>query len=182
MKALSIKIIVIFTNNFDEILKIFFRSSIGYIKNCDVIDIPQAIAKIKTGFPFQKNSPYLKIFNRKIKDLKEKGILSKIINKHRLTPRNCQTSSATTIDVEDCFTAYLIWACGLVLGLLFLMVEKSFIDKKKRSRINETDKELSYQDLKELLEEKNCHIELLKIQQENMMHTNQELLKKLDRI
>ena len=137
---------------------------------------------MKTAFPFQKDSPYLKIFNRKLKELKEKGIISKIISKHRLTPRDCQTSAATSIDVEDCFTAYLIWAFGLILGLLFLMVEKSCTAKMKRSKINKTDKELSYQDLKKILEEKNSYIELLKIQQENMMHTNQELLQKLDRI
>ena len=64
------------------------------------------------SYGFQKDSPYLGLFNHYIKELREKGILNQISNKYDTGAQVCPDESGKPLGFESCFTAFLALLAG----------------------------------------------------------------------
>ena len=100
---------------------IVFRFSPEY-KNCDIIIIPKRLAIEHLSFGFQKNSPYLQLFNYYIKRMQESGIVDQIFAKYELHEQECPSPSLS-LGFENCISAFFLIIGGLILSIILLIVE-----------------------------------------------------------
>jgi hypothetical protein len=105
------------TNNY-----VFFSTYPEFI-NCDVIAIPTKYDFKPYAYGFQKDSPYLDLFNFYIKELREKGVLKQILKKHESQSQICPDYSGKSLGFGSCFTAFVILIAGLCLGLCLFTFE-----------------------------------------------------------
>jgi hypothetical protein len=75
------------------------------------------------AYGFQKDSPYLGLFNHYLKEMKERGTLKKILNKYESQPQICPDSSGLPLGFDNCFTAFMAWIVRVVIGLVLLLIE-----------------------------------------------------------
>ena len=91
--------------------------------SCKIIAIPEKYDFKPYAYGFQKNSPYLPLFNHYLKEMKEKGSLKQIQDKFAPPPQFCPDVTGQPLGFESCFTAFLILIGGLVIGLMLLAIE-----------------------------------------------------------
>ena len=75
------------------------------------------------AYGFQKDSPYLGLFNHFLKEMREKGSLKQILNKYESGAQVCPDESGKSLGFESVFTAFLALLSGLVLGFILLILE-----------------------------------------------------------
>ena len=75
------------------------------------------------AYGFQKDSPYLGLFNHYLKEMREKGALKQILNKYESGAQACPDESGKPLGFESCFTAFLALLFGFLLGFILLLVE-----------------------------------------------------------
>ena len=75
------------------------------------------------GWPFQKFSPFLDIFNFYIGEKIEKGNWNAITNRYAPKPQICPDMSGKPIEFANCFSAFLILICGVILAFLLFGLE-----------------------------------------------------------
>ena len=75
------------------------------------------------GWPFPKFSPFLDIFNFYIGEKIEKGNWNAITNRYSPRPQICPDMSGKPIEFPNCFTAFLILICGVILAFLLFGLE-----------------------------------------------------------
>ena len=63
-------------------------------------------------YGFQKDSPYLGLFNHYMKEMREKGVLKQILNKYEIGTQVCPDESGKPLGFESCFTALLVLLSG----------------------------------------------------------------------
>ena len=85
----------------------YFRAFPEYAA-CEVIAIPAKYDFKPYAYGFQKDSPYLGIFNHYLKDMREKGSLNQILKKYEAAPQVCPDSSGLPLGFDSCFTAFLL--------------------------------------------------------------------------
>ena len=102
----------------------FFRYFEEYV-SCKLIAIPGRYDFKPYAYGFQKDSPYLPIFNHYIKEMQEKGALDKILDKYSPSPQNCPDLTGVALGFDSCITAFLVLIGGGVLGLFLLAIELS---------------------------------------------------------
>ena len=90
---------------------------------CEVIQIPSKYDFKPYAYGFQKDSPYLQLFNHYLKEMREKGTLKKILNKYKAAPQVCPDSSGLPLGFESVFTAFLLLVGGIILGLILFCIE-----------------------------------------------------------
>ena len=75
-----------------------------------------------------KNSPYLKLFNYKINQYKEHGVLAKMgaFTKVRKEDIKCPSEHIESIGYETIFSAFVILGVGLICSLLYILAELTF--------------------------------------------------------
>ena len=105
---------------------IFFRFTKEYV-NCEVIDVPSKFNINRYAFAFQKDSPYLPIFNYYLKLLDQQGTFHKLKKKYQVLPQNCQGSGGSAIGFESTLTAFLAFILGMLLGMVLLIIERLYI-------------------------------------------------------
>jgi hypothetical protein len=91
--------------------------------DCQLIAIPAKYDYKPYAFAFQKDSPYLGLFNHFLKEMKERGALKKVLNKYQSQPQVCPDSSGLPLGFDNCFTAFMAWIAGLSLGIVLLLIE-----------------------------------------------------------
>ena len=91
--------------------------------DCKIVVTEGKYFKRPYAWTFQKNSPYLDIFNFYIQELIQKGQWNAIINKYQAQPQVCPDLSGMPIEFANCFTAFLCLIGGAFLGILFLCIE-----------------------------------------------------------
>jgi hypothetical protein len=84
------------------------------------------------GWIFQKNFPYVSLFNYVLTNLKEVGLLDKLMKKQLELIKagdTCEVSSFQAIDFGNVVLAFIMLAIGIVVSLVLLGVEnlKRFI-------------------------------------------------------
>ena len=90
---------------------------------CEVIAIPAKYDFKPLTYGFQKDSPYLPLFNYYMKDMREKGSLKQILNKYKAAPQVCPDSSGLPLGFDSCFTAFLALIGGMSTGLICFIIE-----------------------------------------------------------
>ena len=75
------------------------------------------------AFGFQKNSPYLPLFNFHIKKMIEKGSFEKHYQQFQPHPQVCPDSAGKPLGFNSTLTGFLAYAAGLILGLIILIFE-----------------------------------------------------------
>ena len=90
---------------------------------CEVIAIPAKYDFKPYAYGFQKDSPYLPLFNHYLKEMREKGTLKQILNKYQAAPQVCPDSSGLPLGFDSCFTAFLALIGGMATGLICFIVE-----------------------------------------------------------
>ena len=101
---------------------IIFSSLDEYV-SCKLIAIPGRYDYKPYAYAFQKDSPYLPIFNHYIKEMQEKGVMDQILEKYAPAPQICPALTGVALGFESCFTAFLVLISGAVLGIILLIVE-----------------------------------------------------------
>ena len=107
------------------------------------------------GWPFPKFSPFLDIFNFYISEKIEKGNWNAITNRYKPKPQICPDMSGKPIEFPNCFTAFLILICGVILAFLlfglefamkpfdpiFDVIRKNLGDKSNKDQIRAMDRD-----------------------------------------
>ena len=91
--------------------------------NCEILAIPEKFRYTPYGLALQKNSPFLKLINHYLIEMRDKGIYQKIISKYEPGPQICPDSSGLPIGFENCFTAFLCLLGGMAIGLILFIIE-----------------------------------------------------------
>jgi hypothetical protein len=88
-----------------------------------VIAIPAKYAFKPMAYGFQKDSPYLDLFNYMIKEMKEKGSYDKIAANYKPPPQFCPDTSGQPLGFDSCITVYLIIIAGFSVCICLLFIE-----------------------------------------------------------
>ena len=92
--------------------------------SCKIIAIPAKYDFKPYAYGFQKDSPYLPLFNHYLKEMREKGSLKQILDKFAPPPQFCPDLTGQPLGFDSCFTAFLILIGGLTIGLILLVIEQ----------------------------------------------------------
>ena len=65
--------------------------------SCELLAIPAKYGIRSQAFAFQKNSPYLDLFNYYLKAMDETGTSDRILEKYKPLPQNCPDKSGKPI-------------------------------------------------------------------------------------
>jgi hypothetical protein len=87
------------------------------------MEIPAKYDVKPYAYGFQKDSPYLDLFNFMIKELKEKGSYDKIAANYEPPPQICPDISGQSLGFDSCITCFLIILAGLSACICLLMIE-----------------------------------------------------------
>jgi hypothetical protein len=91
--------------------------------NCELIAIPAKYDFKPRAYGFQKDSPYLDLFNYMLKELMEKGTYDKIAASYEAVPQFCPDTSGQPLGFESCITLFLIILAGLSTCICLLFIE-----------------------------------------------------------
>ena len=92
-------------------------------KKCQILALPEKYQLQPFGFAFQKDSPYLDIFNFYINNLRESGALTRIFKDVEPAPQDCPKMEGTSLGFNNCFGAFLVMIVGVGTGILLLIAE-----------------------------------------------------------
>ena len=99
-----------------------FRSFPQY-SECKIIAIPAKYNFKPYAFGFQKDSPFLPMFNFYLKEMREKGSLKKILDKYESPPQVCPDLNGEPLSFSAVFTAFGILCFGAILGIFIFALE-----------------------------------------------------------
>ena len=140
--------------------------------SCKIVAAPAKYDFKPYAYGFQKDSPYLGLFNHYIKELGEKGALKQILNKYETGTQVCPDESGKPLGFESVFTAFLALLSGFLMGLVLFVVENiprimncsiPFLDAYDKGNFTNQDVE-GYEDQRQqdlILARKNAAIQSL---------------------
>ena len=91
--------------------------------SCELLQIPSKYDFKPYAYGFQKDSPYLPLFNYYLKEMREKGRLEKIMLDYEVADQVCPDLSGLPIGFDSCFTAFLVLLVGMAVGLISFCLE-----------------------------------------------------------
>ena len=145
------------------------RSTDAYV-NCEIVATPGKYDFKPYAFGFQKDSPFLPLFDYYLNEMKEKGILKQIQVKYEPPPQVCPDYSGKSLGVGSVFAAFGLLVFGAVIAVILFCLEKLTIAFGMKCSIfnsygvvDHLD-EFDENDTMMLLESKNNEILLLKKQ------------------
>ena len=100
-----------------------FRNSDAYI-NCKIVATPGKYNLKPVAYGFQKDSPFLPLFNYNLNKMKEKGILKQIHVKYEPKPQICPDYSGKSLGVSSVFSAFGVLFSGFGIALILFGLEK----------------------------------------------------------
>ena len=121
-----------------------------------------------TAYGFQKDSPFLPLFNYYLNVIKEKGNVEQILRKYEPPPQICPNYSGKSLGFSSVFAAFGVLFSGVGIALILFGLEKLTLSfGMKWSIFNsygvvDHPDEFYENDAMELLESKNNEIVLLK--------------------
>eukprot|EP00094_Tigriopus_californicus_P010031 TCALIF_09674-PA protein Name:"Protein of unknown function" AED:0.38 eAED:0.38 QI:0/0.33/0/0.5/0.66/0.5/4/0/546 len=113
-------------NDPDYVLYDNFYSSrtYGAYRRCQIIDVPQIYDQKVFAYGFQKNSPFLPIFNFHLKRMLERGSMNQVVEKYlSVAGQQCQDLSGAPLGFENCFTAFLLFLIGCLVSVVIIFGE-----------------------------------------------------------
>jgi hypothetical protein len=99
------------------------RTLDAYI-NCKIVATPGKYDFKPYAFGFQKDSPFLSLFNYNLNEMKEKGSLKQIQVKYEPPPQICPDYSGKSLGVGSVFTAFGVLVSGVGIALILFGLEK----------------------------------------------------------
>ena len=145
----------------------FCRNLDAYI-NCKIVATPGKYNFKPVAYGFQKDSPFLPLFNYNLNKMRERGSLNQIKVKYEPPPQVCPDYSGNSLGFLSVFSAFGLLFSGVGIALILFGLEKltqSFGMKwsifNSYGVVDHPD-EFYENDAMELLESKNNEIVLLK--------------------
>ena len=99
------------------------RTLDAYI-NCKIVATPGKYDFKPYAFGFQKDSPFLPLFNYNLNEMKEKGSLKQIQVKYEPPPQICPDYSGKSLGVGSVFAAFAVLSSGAGIALILFGLEK----------------------------------------------------------
>ena len=115
--------------------KLHFFRSMQQFTDCKMIVIPAKYNFKPYAYGFQKDSPYLPMFNYYLKEMREKGSLKQILDKYESPPQVCPDYNGKPLGFGAVFTSFGILAFGLILGIVLFLLE-GFSKLTGKSRVH----------------------------------------------
>ena len=151
------------------------RSFDAYI-NCKIVATPAKYDFKPYAYGFEKDSPFLPLFNYYLNEMKEKGSLKQIQVKYEPPPQICPDYSGKSLGVGSVFAAFGVLFFGAGISVILFCVEKltqilgiNWSIFNSYGKVDHPD-EFYENDEMALLESKNNEIVLLK--EEILMFTD----------
>ena len=104
-------------------VSLYFRIYDAYI-NCEIVATPGKYNFKPYAFGFQKDSPFLPLFDYYLNEMKEKGSLKQIQVKYEPPPQICPDYSGKSLGVSSVFAAFGLLVCGFVFAAILFGLEK----------------------------------------------------------
>lgn len=103
--------------------------------DCKIVYIPGKYDFKQFAYGFQKDSPFLDLFNFYLKEMKEKGSLDQIFEKYETKPQVCQDYNGKALAFGNVFTAFGVLCFGgglaVVLGCIEIIASILGLDLTK---------------------------------------------------
>ena len=99
------------------------RSFDAYI-NCKIVATPAKYDFKPYAYGFQKDSPFLPLFNYYLNEMKEKGSLKQIQVKYEPPPQICPDYSGKSLGVGSVFAAFGVLFFGAGISVILFCFEK----------------------------------------------------------
>ena len=90
-------------------------------KNCEIVGTKILLASTPSTYAMQKNSPFLELFKTVFYEMRESGIIAKWNGK--ADPQQCPDLSGKPLDMNSCFTSFIILLFGLTIAPLLFCCE-----------------------------------------------------------
>ena len=81
-------------------------------KECQIIPTKTKLDSKPSCFALQKHSPFTELFNKFLNEMRERGVLDKILVTEKIQPQNCPDLSGKPLTMNSCFTAFI----ALIIG------------------------------------------------------------------
>ena len=119
----DIKKFVLENENFAVYENFFSGSSFKEYVDCKLV-----VARGKYDFKpyaygFQKDSPFLFLFNHFMNEMREKGTMGQILTKYEPKSQNCPDYSGKPLGISTCITAFVILTFGMGICVLLFFLE-----------------------------------------------------------
>ena len=113
-----------YISNFSHFfVPIFNRRSPEYLA-CEVIALGEKTGFKDVAYAFQKDSPYLEIFNYFIRELREKGAKKQILEKYKGRGQVCPDMSGQPLEINTSFSAFiLLLGESIMIFKVFLLLQ-----------------------------------------------------------
>ena len=101
----------------------FCRNLDAYI-NCKIVATPGKYNFKPVAYGFQKDSPFLPLFDYYLNEMREKGSLKQIQVKYEPPPQICPDYSGKALGVSSAFSAFGLLFSGVGISLILFGLEK----------------------------------------------------------
>ena len=116
---------------------------------CNIIRSQNTYFQRPVALAFKKNSHYLGLFNHKLGQYKESGIIANMVSLKE-SPKGvvtCPSYKNIAIGYESVFSAFVVFTMGLMLSVVYLIFEvmykKYFVTNRVTTDIHDTRKQIS---------------------------------------
>ena len=100
-----------------------FRNTDAFI-NCKIVATPEKLNPKPATYGFQKDSPYLPLFNYVLNTMRERGSLKQIQVKYEPPPQICSDYSGKALGVSSVFSGFGVLFSGIGIALILFGLEK----------------------------------------------------------
>ena len=130
-------------------------------KECSIVPTLGKYAKQEISWVFQKNSPYLNIFNFYFHKFKENGIWNSIEDRYKIQPQVCPDLSGQPIEYSSCISAFLTLFLGFIISSFLMTMECGKVKCNKHVSKNCQDSNISEVTESEIEEKISSHYDTI---------------------
>ena len=91
--------------------------------DCKIIVAPAKYDFKPIAYAFQKDLPFLYLFNHFLIEMRERGIIGQILAKYEAKPQNCPDYSGKPLGISTCVSAFVTLAFGIGICVVLFILE-----------------------------------------------------------
>ena len=114
-------------------------------QQCQLIILPKTYGYFSFAMGFQKHSPYAKIFNHYLKQMRQDGNLDKNLKTYEAAPQVCPDNTGKALGFNNLIFPVFVLILGCLSGLATLMIEKMYQALISKEQDNPTIKDTENQ-------------------------------------
>ena len=126
-------------------------------EQCELIILPKTYGYFSFAMGFQKNSPYARIFNHYLKQMRQDGTLDKNLKTYEATPQVCPDNTGKALGFNNLIFPVFVLTVGCLCGLATLIIEKMYqalISKQQdKSTIEDTENQSNMENVTRTIEQ-----------------------------